>query len=322
MHLSLTTVRRAVTVVADVADLDHPAAFAGVAMPGLARLIGCDLATFTEIDPPKQIRYMDYPERALSPASYEAFSEFLHQHPLINHYETARDGVALRMSDVVSRAEFRRLDIYQHAYRPRPTEYLLAVQLPGPGPGTKAFALNRARRDFTETDRDLLNLVRGPLAEGLRRAAARHRAHRALASSPEQRLAALTEREVQVLELVAAGRTNVAIAHTLEVSPRTVAKHLERIYRKLGVGNRAAAVAPPLLASDPEPRITEPAITGPRITAPVPTQRPAIAYSTPIVPHSAPEVLPRAFREVRPSGTSRRFRATGTKPALTTKALR
>jgi DNA-binding CsgD family transcriptional regulator len=43
---------------------------------------------------------------------------------------------------------------------------------------------------------------------------------------------------------VAAGRTNVAIAHTLQVSPRTVAKHLERIYRKLGVGNRAAAVAP------------------------------------------------------------------------------
>ena len=305
MHLSLTTVRRAVTVVADVADLDHPAAFAGVVLPGLARLIGCDLATFTEIDPPKRIRYMDYPEGALSPASYQAFSDHLHEHPLIRHYETTRDGAALRMSDVVSRAEFRRLDIYQHAYRPRPTEYLLAVQLPGPGPGTRAFALNRARRDFTETERDLLNLVRGPLADGLRRAGARQHAHRALTSSPEQRLAALTEREIQVLELVAAGRTNVAIAHTLDVSPRTVAKHLERIYRKLGVGNRAAAVAPPPLAHEPELRIVSAA----------PMQWPAVA-------HSAPEVLPRAFREVRPAGTtSRRFRSAVAKPALASKAL-
>jgi DNA-binding NarL/FixJ family response regulator len=53
----------------------------------------------------------------------------------------------------------------------------------------------------------------------------------------------LSLRERAVLELVAAGRTNVAIAHELGISPRTVAKHLEHLYRKLGVANRAAAVA-------------------------------------------------------------------------------
>ena len=57
-------------------------------------------------------------------------------------------------------------------------------------------------------------------------------------------LAALTEREIQILRLVADGRTNTAIAHALEVSPRTVAKHLEHTYRKLGVNSRAAAVFP------------------------------------------------------------------------------
>ena len=46
-----------------------------------------------------------------------------------------------------------------------------------------------------------------------------------------------------MLGLVALGRTNVAIAHTLEVSPRTVAKHLEHIYRKLEVTSRTAAVS-------------------------------------------------------------------------------
>jgi DNA-binding CsgD family transcriptional regulator len=53
----------------------------------------------------------------------------------------------------------------------------------------------------------------------------------------------LSDRERAVLDLVALGRTNTAIAHALGVSPRTVAKHLEHTYRKLGVSSRAAAVA-------------------------------------------------------------------------------
>jgi DNA-binding CsgD family transcriptional regulator len=59
----------------------------------------------------------------------------------------------------------------------------------------------------------------------------------------DHRLAQLTSREVEIMEMVAAGRTNVAIARALDMSPRTVAKHLEHVYRKLGVSNRAAAVA-------------------------------------------------------------------------------
>jgi ATP/maltotriose-dependent transcriptional regulator MalT len=53
----------------------------------------------------------------------------------------------------------------------------------------------------------------------------------------------LTRREVQVLELVARGLINQAIASELAISPRTVQKHLERIHGKLGVGTRTAAVA-------------------------------------------------------------------------------
>ena len=45
-----------------------------------------------------------------------------------------------------------------------------------------------------------------------------------------------------MLELVALGRTNSCIARALDVSPRTIAKHLEHIYRKFGVTSRAAAV--------------------------------------------------------------------------------
>ena len=53
--------------------------------------------------------------------------------------------------------------------------------------------------------------------------------------------AGLTPREVEVLGLVAEGLTSAQVAHRLFLSPRTVHRHLSSIYRKLGVGSRAAA---------------------------------------------------------------------------------
>src|SRR3954451_1965643 len=51
----------------------------------------------------------------------------------------------------------------------------------------------------------------------------------------------LTSRELEVLRLVAEGRTNDAVAVDLHVSEQTVKFHLCNIYRKLGVGNRTEA---------------------------------------------------------------------------------
>jgi ATP/maltotriose-dependent transcriptional regulator MalT len=55
--------------------------------------------------------------------------------------------------------------------------------------------------------------------------------------------AGLTARELEVLALVAAGRTNRAIAAELVVSERTVDRHVSNIFAKLGVPSRAAATA-------------------------------------------------------------------------------
>ncbi len=55
------------------------------------------------------------------------------------------------------------------------------------------------------------------------------------------RQARLSPREQDVLELVAAGLPDAEIAHHLYLSPRTVHKHLQNAFRKLGVSNRTAA---------------------------------------------------------------------------------
>ncbi|MGW0945429.1 response regulator [Streptomyces sp. NPDC002623] len=64
-----------------------------------------------------------------------------------------------------------------------------------------------------------------------------------MTSTPSAELMSLTGRERQVLVLVAAGRSNDAIAEELDVSPSTAKTHVNRIMAKLGVSGRAQLVA-------------------------------------------------------------------------------
>ena len=62
--------------------------------------------------------------------------------------------------------------------------------------------------------------------------------------------AGLTEREVEVLRLIAAGMTNNEIAAELYLSAKTVSRHLSNIFTKIGVSSRAGATAFAFDASD------------------------------------------------------------------------
>ncbi|HXJ86852.1 MAG TPA: LuxR C-terminal-related transcriptional regulator [Candidatus Binatia bacterium] len=53
----------------------------------------------------------------------------------------------------------------------------------------------------------------------------------------------LTAREVQVVRLIASGKTNRAIAVKLGISEKTVARHISNIFNKLGISSRSAATA-------------------------------------------------------------------------------
>ena len=62
------------------------------------------------------------------------------------------------------------------------------------------------------------------------------------ASSPAASLG-LTQREAEVLELVAEGRTNRQIGQALFITPKTASVHVSRILAKLGVAGRGEAAA-------------------------------------------------------------------------------
>jgi DNA-binding CsgD family transcriptional regulator len=53
--------------------------------------------------------------------------------------------------------------------------------------------------------------------------------------------AGLTDREVEVLRLITQGKPNRVVAEELVISPKTVGRHVENIYTKIGVSSRAGA---------------------------------------------------------------------------------
>jgi DNA-binding CsgD family transcriptional regulator len=61
--------------------------------------------------------------------------------------------------------------------------------------------------------------------------------------APDQPGGSLSERELQVLRLLAAGKTNRAIAEDLFISEKTVARHVSNIFNKVGVSSRSGATA-------------------------------------------------------------------------------
>ena len=61
--------------------------------------------------------------------------------------------------------------------------------------------------------------------------------------APAKPVGGLTARELEVLRLVATGKTNRSIATDLVLSEKTVARHVSNIFTKLGLSSRAAATA-------------------------------------------------------------------------------
>lgn len=270
---------------------------------------------------------------------------FQHEHPLIQRFAQQGDGQALKISDLLSSAEYERTGLYNEVYATMNLRDQMSIGISIGGAGLLGVVTNRERRNFSEEDRLLMNLLRPHLEQAFHQAAAAgqlealraqqedllsaagraivflNRAGEPADLSPTARLwlrhffgspargealpppvkawlrlsgttrsgrlslprrpllverdgerlqirivrggtasatlllerqvtrldparlttLGLTVREAEVLYWVAQGKTNPEIGIILSISKRTVHKHLERVFVKLGVETRVAA---------------------------------------------------------------------------------
>jgi DNA-binding CsgD family transcriptional regulator len=202
----------------------------GGAVGALARLLPCDHVLWGELD----LRGMT-PVAAVTsdqrPVDLAAFARHAPEHPLIARHVQTGDAGPLRLSDFTGQRALHRLGVYADFYRPLGVNYALCVALPMRGSTIVGIAFHRARRDFDDDEVAFLRRARPALAAAVRDAGE--------AASQDR----LTRRESQVLRRVARGESNGEVGLALRISRRTVEKHLEHVYRKLGVAGRYEAIA-------------------------------------------------------------------------------
>lgn len=295
------------------------------------------------------------PINSATPKDVESFGRYAHEHPLFQAFIETGLPEPRKTTDFLSIQRFQRLGIYNEFFRPVGTDRQLLTGLPVSATLTLVLSLNRRKRDFTESSRDLLTMLRPHLIAAYQNAEAfsqlhlqctqlevaledsaggaillnpegkvrliTAQAHRWLDSyfdrphggstdlpeelagwiahlcngDQDRRWAApvsplekirphghlqirflrddltgcsillmhedvavsarvmethgLTKREAEILWWVAQGKTNSEIAILCGISHRTVHKHLEHIYQKLGVETRTAAARRALFAN-------------------------------------------------------------------------
>lgn len=202
----------------------------------LPRLVASEITTLSVCDLARNTRsVLGNPGGAISARDRASFDRHFAEHPLVRYHAGRRGGGTHRISDSLAPAQFRASALYNEYYRRIGIDHVVAVPLFVDRGLLVSFVLNRNRRDFSERDCALLDLVREPLA-ALYRNLLRRKKDRGFAALP------VTPREREVLSWLAAGKTDRDIGEILGMSPRTVQKHLQHIYEKLGVETRTAAV--------------------------------------------------------------------------------
>ena len=205
----------------------------------LTRLVASELTTLSVCDlATGRRRVVSDQPGALSPRHVEAFDRHFHEHPLVRAHGRNPAGVTRRISDLVPAPAFRRTPLFNDYYRAIGIDHAMAVPIHVRRDLLVSFVFNRSGRDFGDRDVARIEAIRTHLGH-LYRLSDEVEGARAAGGVPA---AALTPREREALGWLAAGKTDRDIGDILGISRRTVHKHLQRIYEKLGVENRTAAV--------------------------------------------------------------------------------
>lgn len=225
------------------------------AVNGVGSLIASTSVAWTELDVSAYVRS----EEAVTAADSDVdlnlgevlthFDRHATDHPVINTILETGSTLPIAISDCLSEEEFSSLDLYKNFFAGLGIVDQLSV---GRVVGNRVAgcSVNRSHRGFDEHDRALLNPLGHVIFSTYRLLIEAERDQDddrllTVVGDPSflerATLLGLSEREAEVLAHIASGKSNKQIAAVCELSPGTVRKHTENVYRRLGVNNRVSA---------------------------------------------------------------------------------
>ena len=237
--------RRLLDLIGDAYAILELDAFRPALIEALRRAVPSDWASLNDVGPDVG-SVTSLVEPPLPVELHVAFARWAHENPLLQHFQRTRDGRVYRMSDFATSAELHETTLYREVYAKIGLEYQMAFVLPSRDGHVLAPVLSRRSHDFSDEDVALVEAARPHLIQAYRNAREHSRLLRRVGEGRpvppvDLRAHGLTKREAEVLRHVAAGRSNADVARDLKLSARTVQKHLENAYRKLGVKSRSEA---------------------------------------------------------------------------------
>jgi DNA-binding CsgD family transcriptional regulator len=221
----------------DVAGATTSDDLADAVLAATHTVVGADSTAVTQVGRPDAL-VRSWPSGLLSTERLLAFEALNGDEPwpLATHTRTG-SGYPLRSSDFYSQRQYRRLAIYGELFRSLEVDYQAAFSVPVEGDLRLCVVVDRKGRDFSDTELDRLAALWRILSACRPHAVGRPWPP----DAARRRLAPLTPRQADVLSLVAEGQSNDQVGRRLGISSRTVNKHLEHVYERIGACNRTEA---------------------------------------------------------------------------------
>lgn len=226
---------------------DEP--FAAELADGLRRVVGADCVCIDVCQDWKKQRpsiTLAGEPGTLSASEIDRWITLYPDDPYVVNLLATGDPRPYRTSDYMTLPRFQQTPIYREVFARLEMRHLLVMAPSFTERDLVMVGLTRRLYDFSDRETSAFHPLRDMIAVALEY---RNKLKAILASihaeehSTPPRGLTLTERENQVLALIATGLTNDQTARRLGISSRTVRKHLEGVFTKANVPSRAAAVA-------------------------------------------------------------------------------
>lgn len=228
-------------------------------LPALARAVGAEIAIYHQVGLVGDLQEygVAWPGDLDLETALTNYPAVARHSPLVRHFATHGACEVVSLGQLVSPRQWHDSPLYQESHRQLGIEDHLALAVHLADGRMHALSFGRDHGTFTQLSRDLLALLAPHVRAGIRRSLMAPTPYRVLRTFPHPvstwqtgpALTAsplaprLTPREREVLSLATGGYTSYQVSRRLGLSIRTVDKHLEHTFRKLGASSRSDAAA-------------------------------------------------------------------------------